>query len=226
MNNFLTYYLFWAMIPVAISVATEHPAALALIAVAFLLRNRLPDPVGWLTNIGKIRSLKAELESNPTNLVANRNLAVTLLKRGKPHQALEPLERALARNPDSADLHYLIGKAQLLSGHPDAAVASLNQALSRDPKLHYGEPLALRGEAFEKLGVFDRAAADFAQMEKVNSSAIEGLVRLAALRGREGDRGAKSAALTKALKVYQQLPSFQRRHQTRWMVKAWVMKVV
>lgn len=220
MNNYLTYYLFWMLIPVAISVATAHPAALGVIIVAFLLRRKLPDPVGWLTTVGKIRALRAQLENNPTNLVANRELALLLLKRGRARAALEPLERALARNPDSADLHYLIGKALLAAGEEEKAAAALDAALSRDPKLHYGEPLALRGMAKEKMGRRADAAADYQHMAKVNTSSVEAWVRLAQLRGAEGNSPAKHEALKAALKIYAQLPGFQRKNQFQWMLKA------
>ncbi|MBV8306071.1 MAG: tetratricopeptide repeat protein [Gammaproteobacteria bacterium] len=53
-----------------------------------------------------------------------------MLKRGEVFQALPELERAAAGAPDSKEILYHLGMAQLRAGQPDKARASLEEALA------------------------------------------------------------------------------------------------
>src|SRR5256885_15100973 len=81
------YWLYYVM-PLALGFATQHPEAALLAIVIFLCRGFLPDPVVWLRTWGKIRSLRAQIAVNPSNMAASRDLALLYLARKRPKQAI------------------------------------------------------------------------------------------------------------------------------------------
>lgn len=81
-----------------------------------------------------------------------------------PAGALETLQAALDANPDYADLHYLMGTAELEEGAYDDAVASLAHALEIQPDYHAARVQLAR--ALEALG-------DVAQAEEQAALVLE-----------------------------------------------------
>lgn len=62
-------------------------------------------------------------------------LAMARYRSGSPAAAIEPLQRAVARDDSLAEAHYLLGLAYRDTQNFDAAVASLEQALTVQPSL-------------------------------------------------------------------------------------------
>lgn len=220
MQNYLTFYLFWLAAPVAISYFSEHPAVLGVAVLAFLLRNRLPDPILWLKNYGKIRSLRHQIDLNPSNLRARRDLTWFYLQRRQARQAADVIAPALEREPDSLELLSLLGRAQVEAKQYDAAVETLTKSTTADPKFRYGEAFGLLATALMALGRPDEAEAALKSQLKAHSSSVEAWYRVAGLRSASGDKDGAKKAWHEAKRTYRSLPPFQRRNQWGWYARS------
>src|SRR5262245_54253170 len=111
--NWASYYVFWLVAPVVLSLVVAHPAVLVVAVIGFLARRWLPDPFLFFKYSGRVANLRAQIAANPHNAAAQRELALIYLEKRRPGKALSLLEAALAREPDSADLTYQHGRALL-----------------------------------------------------------------------------------------------------------------
>jgi tetratricopeptide (TPR) repeat protein len=71
-------------------------------------------------------------DADPTLLYS---LSLALYRSGSPAAALDPLKRALARDPSLAEAHYLIGLVYRDAQNAEAAAISLQQAIRLAPSL-------------------------------------------------------------------------------------------
>jgi len=108
-------------------------------------------------------ALKTALLHNPSNIVAQNNLAKLQFDNGDEAQSLATLDKALAADPDSSALLY--NKATILqkSGRLDEASKLYDRLVELDyqsPEFHYNLALLNKGEDYEKSLIhFDKAAA-------------------------------------------------------------------
>src|SRR5262245_13078887 len=102
-----SYYLIWILGPLLLSIFGAHPSLLLIAVVALLCRRWLPDPYLFFKYSGRIRSLRADIASNPDNVVARRELAGIYLEKRRPRAAIALIDQALARDAGSAELLYL-----------------------------------------------------------------------------------------------------------------------
>ena len=211
-----SYYLFWFLAPTILAIVSSHPAILLVVVVAFVARRWIPDPYLWLKYLARVRSLSAEIAANPENLVAKRSLAMILLAKRRPKRAVPLLEAALAREPDSAELHFLLGLANLRLGAWQPAVDSLSASLHVDDRLRYGDGYLYAGDALVKLGRLDDAEEAYQRFIAKNSSSLEGRYKLARVRKEKGDVAGAKQAERDVKATYKQLPGFQRRKQFLW----------
>jgi Flp pilus assembly protein TadD len=79
--------------------------------------------------------------------------------------ALESFGRALAREPDSADIHNYLGYSWRKSGNLDMAFKHYNEALRLDPK-HKGAHEYI-GEAYLMTGNLPKAEEHLARLDKL-----------------------------------------------------------
>jgi Flp pilus assembly protein TadD len=77
------------------------------------------------------------------------------LASGRADEAIAPLERARALEPESNSVHEALGKTYLRVGFLDRAVAEFQVVLDRDPVDAYAHYCI--GRAYDKLGDIDRA---------------------------------------------------------------------
>ena len=70
--------------------------------------------------------------------------AQTRMKRGDRGGAMRWIRQALAEHPGYADLHALLGTAELEEGHVDDAIATLARALELNPDYHAARVLLAR----------------------------------------------------------------------------------
>lgn len=101
----------------------------------------------------------ASLALLPGRVSTLTNLGAAQLKLGKPQDALDPLEEALAQEPDNVEAwgHRATALAEL--GRHEEALACLERALGLDGAL--GQAWSLRGRLLKDLGRPDEAAASF-----------------------------------------------------------------
>lgn len=218
----LTYYLAIA----ALSYAVRYPPILVVALVVFVFRRFIPDPWVLLGTFGRIAALKRQIEANPANATARRDLATVYLAQRRPSAALAKLEEARKRFPDDAELLFLEGCARSLRGEHAEALGPLVEAVRRDPRLRFGEPYLLAGDCLLELGRHDEAIDAFDRFLAVNSSSIEGHVKKARAHAAMGEKDAAARELDAATQLFGALPGYVRRAQLGWWLLAHVRKVI
>jgi tetratricopeptide (TPR) repeat protein len=198
----------------------EYPWLLGGALVLYLLKDRLPDPYVYLRTAGRIRRLAIEVAQNPDNATARRDLALVWLSRSRPRRAIPLLTEARRRDPESAELNYLLGLALSRAGRHEEALPLFVEAHGRDPRLRYGEVYLSAAVALTALGQKEEAEDALLMHLKINGSSVEGWVRLARLRRTQGDAAGARAALSGAVEAFEQSPRFQRRRQLAWYLRA------
>lgn len=87
--------------------------------------------------------------------------ATLLNQAGKPTEAIEDYNEALALNPENADAFCGRGAAYLATGSLEQALLDVNDAIRREPNSH--EVLCLRARVSLAAGKFDDAITDARQ---------------------------------------------------------------
>lgn len=219
--GYSTYYLLWFFL----AYAAHYPALLVGAVAMFLLRGFIPDPVIWFRTASRIRSLRGHIAANPWNVTARRDLAVLYLQRLRPRAALTLLDEARARHPEDAELLYLTGLARLKSGDAEGALAPLVLAVEKNPKLLYGEPYRIAADALVAVGRLEEAEDALGRYLRQNSSSIEGYVKLARVRSKQGHEAEAREALNEANATFSQIPRFKRRKELTWWLTGWACRL-
>jgi tetratricopeptide (TPR) repeat protein len=223
--SWISYYLFWTVASAVRVQVSEHPSLLVVIAIALIAYRRLPDPYLFLRHLGRVRRLKAEIEVNPGNAAAHRELAMIYIAKRSPARAWPHIDAALQRN-DSAELHHLRGLAALGERRWTDAHDSFEAAVDRDPKFGYGDPYLRAGDAYCAEGRLDDALGAYERAVEINSSSVEGRYKLSELLRRMGDSAGARRLLDDALSTYRLLPRFLRRQHWSWHVRARLRSLV
>jgi Tfp pilus assembly protein PilF len=87
------------------------------------------------------------------------NLGLTLTLQGRDDEAISVYEMVLRKEPNNADVHYILGNALVRRGKVDEAIAHFHRALQYRPdysNAHYNLALALK-----KKGMNDKATFHF-----------------------------------------------------------------
>lgn len=201
-----------------------------LAAVFWLGRGFLPDPLVILRTFRRIGKLRGEIELNPANMVATRDLARLYLEQKRPKKALALIDKARQRmaestrhpqgSRDDAELLYLLGLARLRSGDAEKALDALVASVAIVPDLAYGDPYLVAAEALTKLRRWEEAEDAIERFLDVNQSSVGAYVKLARVRARRDDAQGARDAIGQAKTTWTVLPSFKRRHEWRWYVAA------
>jgi tetratricopeptide (TPR) repeat protein len=224
--GYWSYYL----LSFLLAYATQNPAAAVLALGFWLCRGFLPDPVVWLRTMGKISRLRAEIEINPSNMMATRDLARLYLERKRPRQAIFLIEKTRqrmaesTRHPqgslDDAELLFQLGIARLKCGEPEAALEPLVAAIAIAPEVGRGDPYLVAGDALAKLGRWEEAEDSLERFIGKNQSSVQAYVKLARARAKRKDEAGSKDAITQGKQTWGVLPSFKRRHEWPWYVAA------
>ena len=219
------YYWGYYLAFILASVLFQHPILLVGVVAFFLLRRFIPDPVVLFRTFGRIQALRRQIDANPANVTARRDLATVYLQRLRPGSALTLLDEARKRFPDDPELLYLTGLAHSKRGEHDKALGPLVRAVEIDPKVRFGEPFLVAGDALSALGRSDEAVDAYERFVSSNSSSIQGHLKLAmALEKTKETEGAQKS-LDEAFSTWRQLPGFQRRKQVGWWLRAWARRL-
>ena len=92
--------------------------------------------------VAAMEDISRQIEANPSNVTARRDLAVIYLDRLRPGRAAELLADARKRFPDDAELLFLTGLAAFRRGRYEEALASFRTALAARERL--GKPGPVR----------------------------------------------------------------------------------
>lgn len=219
------YYWAYYLALMAVSVLTRYPPLLIGIVAFVVLRPFLPDPVVLWRTFGRVQALRRQIEANPANVTARRDLALVYLERLRPGRALELVDEARKRFPEDAELLFLKGLAHHKRGEHQEALDPLVEAVSLDARLRFGEPYLIAGEALRALGKTTEAIDALERYVTTNGSSLEGHVKLALAHRDAGDDDASRAALDEAFRTWRQLPGYQRRKQLGWYARAILLRV-
>ena len=124
-----------------------------------------PDLVAALRGRARRRDLRLEIAIGLKNAdlwgLGDPYLAagIEALRSGLAGDAVQPLSRAAARNPQSGTAHFLLGEAYRASGLEDAAAVAYAEAVRRDPDL--APAWNALGRSLVARGLADRAATAF-----------------------------------------------------------------
>jgi tetratricopeptide (TPR) repeat protein len=215
-----SYYLFWLAVPAVLAAVSAHPSILLVFVVALLARRWLPDPYLFLKHANRVNALKNELHLNPANAHVQVQLAEIWLAKRRPRRAIPLLEHALERDPESAELRYLLGLAQLRAGLAEAAIGPLTEAVTREPKLRYGHAWLALADALFAVGRMQDAIDAYQRALKINTSSLETYAKLARALEKKPDLDAAARVRLEALDTYRVLPRYQRRMQLGWWLCA------
>ena len=217
--GYWSYYLFW----IAAWFLIGHPLLLLGVVVFVALRPFIPDPYVWLRTAGKIRTLRAQIDANPANSTARRDLARIYLARRRPKRALELLDQARERHPDDSELLFLTGQARFRAGDAEGALEPLIEAVAIDPRTGFGEPYRVAGDALTKLKRLRDAEDAYEHLVDANSSSIEGWFKLARVRLQLGDDESSREAKRELLSTWRTLPSYLRRKEWWWRARSMLL---
>ena len=198
----------------------QYPWLLIALAVFFVLRKVIPDPWVWLRTAGRIRSLRTQIDANPSNVTARRDLARIYLQRLRPRAALRLLDEARKRHPDDAELLFLTGLARYRAGDAKNALDPLVKAVEVDARVGFGEAFLVAGDALRALDRDEEAEDAYERYVDFNSSSVEGYTKLAIVRRRRGQSETARQALDEALRTWRLLPRFKRRKEVAWWLRA------
>jgi tetratricopeptide (TPR) repeat protein len=224
------YYWLYYLAMLFAAVAKQNP----YIAFGFLfllaVRPWLPDPVVIWRNLGRIGSLKRQIELNPANITARRDLAQAYLDLRWHKSALHYLDEARERSPRDQELAYMRGLALLGARKYDAALRAFAEAVGVDPDRgepfssasantnertfrRYGEAYLGAARALTALERWQQAEDALDMCLPYNSSTLEPLLLLARVRAARGNEKGASEARKLARKTWSELPGFMRRRQ-------------
>lgn len=215
MRGYWTYYLAW----IALWYVLRTPWLLLGIVAFLVLRRFIPDPGVLLATWGRIRTLRGQIEANVANVSARRDLARIYIERKRPGRAISLLEEALGRHPNDAELLFLKGLADHRRGQHEASLQPLVRAVEVDPRVGFGEPYLVAGDALYALGRLPEAEDAYARFVEANGSSLEGQLKLARTLARAQKRDEAVKAVDEALDTWAQLPGYARRKQLGWWMR-------
>jgi tetratricopeptide (TPR) repeat protein len=205
--SYWSYYLVWTLAAYAL----RQPWLLAGIVLFLFLRRIIPDPGALFRALSRSGALRAQVEVNPANATARRDLAQIYLDVRRPRAALALVEQALARTPNEPELLYLAGLAQHRAGRQAEALPNLVRAVELDPRIRFGQPYLVAGDALFALGRHEESVDAYERYLETNSSDIHAYVRLAKAHAQLGDMNAARAAMAEARNTWRVLPYRMKR---------------
>jgi tetratricopeptide (TPR) repeat protein len=218
-------YLLYYLVPMVAAYALRYPYLLLGAAAILVLQRWLPDPYLFVKHARRVRNLKAQIAQNPDNVTARRDLAKILLEKRRPRRALKLLAEARGRDRDNVELMFLQGKALLLAGRPEEALGPLVDAAQLNEKFQYGDAYLIAGRALYAVDRNAEAEDAFSRYVAINSSTVEGRVRLACARRELRDAAGWKAATREALETFAHVPRFRQRQELLWYLRARLMTV-
>jgi len=108
------------------------------------------------------KAYRRAIEERPTFALALLNLGRLLITQKRYGESIDPLNAATQARPDSADAHFLLGKAYLKVKQGSKAVPHLNEAIRLDPQGKADAHLLLAA-LYDAAGLKDRAATEYEQ---------------------------------------------------------------
>lgn len=132
--------------------------------------------------------MRAEIQISPQSAMPWTRLASIALRQRRPDEAMPAAQNAVRLAPDSADAHYVLGRAWADSGDAGKAIPELERAsqLSPDsPEIHFA-----LAKAYARANQPEKASEERATFARLNTLAEQ----QRAQRGDQAYQGAHDAA--------------------------------
>jgi tetratricopeptide (TPR) repeat protein len=149
-------------------------------------------------------------------------LGSLLVSAGKFKAAIEPLQRACAGEPESAEWAYRLGLALLASGRADEALEALQRSLALNSEHAYGEVHLALARAHLALRRDEAALATLAGYEREHGPSPESAYHRGVALRMGGDRAAARLAFREVGELAARAARFQRKAHSVWVWKAWL----
>jgi hypothetical protein len=147
-------------------------------------------------------------------------LGLLLLTSGRPRAAVEPLRRAAAGDPQSAEWAYRLGCALLESGRPKEAVPELSRAAHADEEHAYGAVQLRLGEALQACHREGEALAALDLFQRNHGDSPESAYRRGSVLKSMGRKSEASESFARVGQLARTSASFQRNAARGWAWRA------
>jgi hypothetical protein len=162
----------------------------------------------------RIKQLELQILDNPS--AGNFEELADLYFDNKDYaKAREALNRAIAQRSDSPHAFYLRAKSALAMQDYLAAIPDLQHVVAKDQKFDYYRAIGLLGDAYARIGDFDRAAQCF-NLAVTNSSTPELLFNYANFLHLSGKKHEAREWAAKLAAKKRTLPRYMQRVERPW----------
>lgn len=194
-------------------------ALIVLLVIFYALDRRFLGITPSLLKPFKRRSrankLKRQLLLNPHDTPAKSELAHELIGMRKFEEARSLLAGMEDRMAQSAEYWSDLGQCELALGQLESGEKHMREALEINPRVKFGLPYLLLGDAWA--GKDDeKAAAYLRAFQDIHASSCEAYYLLGKIYERLGDRAAAKQAYRDCTGVYRTLPRYMKRRERRW----------
>ncbi|MHC9540452.1 MAG: tetratricopeptide repeat protein [Vulcanimicrobiota bacterium] len=179
--------------------------------------NLLPGTQSSRSN-DRIKEIKAKINRAPDAFLY-QELGRLLLEDGKPGEALQALDRSLEMEPEKISVHFLKGKALVLTGSFREAVPHLEKALDSKDRGQVSSAMKLLAENYESSGEDNKAIECYDRLIKCYPFS-QARYRYGALLERHGRLPEAVSQMKSLLEETQDLPAFSMKQEREWIRKA------
>jgi tetratricopeptide (TPR) repeat protein len=153
-------------------------------------------------------------------------LGALLLAHGQAARALPHLERAVSGEPDVPEWSYRRGLALVARRRPAEAVAAFERAAALDEEHAYGGVQLALAAARSAAGDHAGALAALFVFERNHGPSPESTCRRGYALRATGRREEARAAFAEVADLAHRAAGFQRTRNRRWVLRAWLARVV
>ncbi|GED72183.1 hypothetical protein BRE01_58850 [Brevibacillus reuszeri] len=184
----------------------------------------LPDFTKPFRRWRRLSALQNQLRLNPHDTPAKLEAARLLMEKRQYSEALTYLEEISSLMQDSPEYLCDKGNCLLKMGRTEEGLQLIEQALRANPRVKYGEPYLLVGEAYAKQQQMEKAIASLEELARMNMSSCEVYYKQGELYNELQQKEKAKRSYLEAVEVYRGLPSYKRRTERRWALLAWLKK--
>jgi tetratricopeptide (TPR) repeat protein len=174
------------------------------------------------SEVVKSRKQAAELRRlEAVSTPHNRGKLGRLLEMGgRAKEAIEPLEEAIAGEPEVVEWHYRLGRAQFALSNFAAAIKTLQHAAELNEEYAYGDVLLSLAEAQRRGRQSPAALETLERYETLNGPTPESAYRRGQNHSAQKDRDQARAAFDEVASLAASLAAYQRKTGRSWAAKA------
>tara|TARA_R110002126_G_scaffold1490_7_gene8773 strand:- start:5939 stop:6646 length:708 start_codon:yes stop_codon:yes gene_type:complete len=147
-------------------------------------------------------------------------LGSLLIQQGRYKRAIEPLENAIAGDPNTAGWHFRLGQARLKTGDFEGASQALLRTLEIDEAYGYGSALLHLAETELAAGREESSLQRLEQFERNHGPSPESAYRRGKAHLRAGRKEAAHAAFDEVAELARTQAKYQKKQGGAWALRA------